>query len=120
MSARLYPDVGTSASASKDAETGLEEPLEASKLSSSAAKKATDLDKEAAKKEAKAEAKEEKEAKRIKVRRSSMILASVSQAIMQASKVLIKRIERNKRKYVTAIHGLEVFCEFDYVDVEYR
>lgn len=55
-------------------------------------KKDADLNKEAAKKEAKAEAKEEKaERKR------------------QASKVLIKRIERNKRKYVTAIHGLEVF-----------
>ena len=50
------------------------------------------LDKEARKKEAKAVAKEEKAEKK-----------------RQNSKVLIKRIERNKRKYVTAIHGLEVF-----------
>lgn len=44
------------------------------------------------KRERKAEAKAEAEAKR-----------------MQAAKVTIKRIERNKKKFVTAIHGLEAF-----------
>lgn len=27
----------------------------------------------------------------------------------QASKVTIKRIERNKRKFITGVHGLEAF-----------
>lgn len=30
-------------------------------------------------------------------------------AFPQASQVTIKRIERNKRKFVTAVHGLEAF-----------
>jgi len=48
--------------------------------------------KDAAKKAAKAEAQEEREASK-----------------RAASKVLIKRVERNKRKYVTAVQGLEAF-----------
>lgn len=31
---------------------------------------------------------------------------------IEASQVSIKRIERNKRKHVTAIHGLEAFGMF--------
>lgn len=30
----------------------------------------------------------------------------------QASKVTIKRIERNKRKFITGVHGLEAFGAF--------
>ncbi|KAH7910325.1 eukaryotic translation initiation factor 1-like protein [Hygrophoropsis aurantiaca] len=50
------------------------------------------LEKDTAKKEAKAEAKADAALKK-----------------KMASQVLIKRIERNKRKHVTAIHGLEAF-----------
>ncbi|GLB34972.1 putative translation machinery-associated protein 22 [Lyophyllum shimeji] len=50
------------------------------------------LEKEAAKKEAKAEAKAD---------------AALKKKL--ASQVTIKRIERNKRKHVTSIHGLEAF-----------
>ncbi|PVG01566.1 density-regulated protein DRP1 [Serendipita vermifera] len=50
------------------------------------------LELDTAKKEKKAEAKADAEAKK-----------------KQASRVTIKRIERNKKKYVTAIHGLEAF-----------
>jgi len=50
------------------------------------------LDKEAQKKEAKAEAK-----------------ADAAHKKKMASQVTIKRIERNKRKHVTAVHGLEAF-----------
>ncbi|KAA1466628.1 density-regulated protein DRP1 [Dentipellis sp. KUC8613] len=50
------------------------------------------LEKDTAKKEAKAEAK-----------------AIAAKKKKMASQVTIKRIERNKRKYVTAVHGLEVF-----------
>ncbi|EGN93762.1 hypothetical protein SERLA73DRAFT_189529 [Serpula lacrymans var. lacrymans S7.3] len=50
------------------------------------------LEKETAKKEAKAEAKADALLKK-----------------KMASQVTIKRIERNKRKHVTAIHGLEAF-----------
>ncbi|KAH7917153.1 density-regulated protein DRP1 [Leucogyrophana mollusca] len=50
------------------------------------------LEKDTAKKEAKAEAK-----------------AEAAQKKKMASQVLIKRIERNKRKHVTAILGLEAF-----------
>jgi len=49
-------------------------------------------EKDAAKKAAKASAAEEREAEK-----------------RATSKVLIKRIERNKRKYVTAVQGLELF-----------
>jgi len=49
-------------------------------------------EKDAAKKAAKAEAQESREAEK-----------------RAASKVTIKRIERNKRKYVTAVSGLEAF-----------
>ncbi|KAF8806204.1 density-regulated protein DRP1 [Phlegmacium glaucopus] len=52
----------------------------------------TKLEKEAAKKEAKAEAKAD---------------AALKKKL--ASQVTIKRIERTKRKHVTAIHGLEAF-----------
>ncbi|KAF8581912.1 density-regulated protein DRP1 [Ramaria rubella] len=58
-------------------------------LSLDAAKK---LEQDTKKKEAKAEAKAESEAKK-----------------RAAAKVTIKRIERNKRKHITAIHGLEAF-----------
>lgn len=50
------------------------------------------LVKDAVKKEKKEEAKEEKEKARI-----------------ASSKVLIKRIERNKRKFITGVYGLEQF-----------
>ncbi|KAI0089295.1 density-regulated protein DRP1 [Irpex rosettiformis] len=50
------------------------------------------LEKEAAKKEAKAEAKAD---------------AALKKKL--ASQVTIKRIERNKRKHVTSVHGLEAF-----------
>ncbi|KAJ7594478.1 density-regulated protein DRP1 [Mycena floridula] len=52
----------------------------------------TKLEKESAKKEAKADAK-----------------ADAAQKKKMASTVTIKRIERNKRKFVTSIHGLEAF-----------
>ncbi|KAI1795030.1 eukaryotic translation initiation factor 1-like protein [Ganoderma leucocontextum] len=55
------------------------------------------LDKETAKKEAKAEAKADAALKK-KMRYSPTCI-----------QVTIKRIERNKRKHVTAIHGLEAF-----------
>ena len=60
-----------------------------SQLSVSAREKAA---KDMAKKEAKAEAAEAKEAK-----------------ARSAARVIIKRVERNKRKYVTAVSGLEAF-----------
>ncbi|EPT03821.1 hypothetical protein FOMPIDRAFT_1022031 [Fomitopsis schrenkii] len=50
------------------------------------------LEKDTAKKEAKAEAK-----------------AEAAQKKKMASQITIKRIERNKRKFVTAVHGLEAF-----------
>ncbi|KZT34699.1 density-regulated protein DRP1 [Sistotremastrum suecicum HHB10207 ss-3] len=53
---------------------------------------ATKLEKDTAKKEAKAEAKARAEEERKK-----------------EAKVIVKRIERNKRKYVTSISGLEAF-----------
>ena len=60
-----------------------------SALSLDAQKRAT---KDAAKKAAKAAAAEEKHA-----------------SALAASRVIIKRVERNKRKYVTAVSGLEAF-----------
>lgn len=66
--------------------------LEDAPTESTADKKAGNLDEEARKKEAKAAAKEEKLAKK-----------------KNASKLVIKREQRNKRKYVTAIVGLEHF-----------
>jgi hypothetical protein len=53
------------------------------------------LDKDLAKKEKKEEARGEKEKARI-----------------AASKVTIKRIERNKRKFITGVHGLEQFGKY--------
>ncbi|KAJ6028986.1 uncharacterized protein N7446_011673 [Penicillium canescens] len=81
----------------KDNESGLwdklysEDALNAnlSTLSVSAQERAA---KDAAKKEAKAAANEARDSER-----------------KAASKVLIKRVERNKRKYVTVVIGLEVF-----------
>ncbi|KAG8937094.1 Translation machinery-associated protein 22 [Tulasnella sp. 419] len=63
-----------------------------SKLQSLSVEARQKLEKDTAKKEAKAEAKADAEAKKKK-----------------AAKVTIKRIERNKRKFVTSIHGLETF-----------
>jgi density-regulated protein len=64
----------------------------AQNLSSLSVKVQERSEKDAAKKAAKAEAKEEREAEK-----------------RASSKVIIKRIERNKRKYVTAVSGLEAF-----------
>jgi density-regulated protein DRP1 len=64
----------------------------AQNLSSLSVKVQERSEKDAAKKAAKAEAKEEREAEK-----------------RASSKVFIKRIERNKRKYVTAVSGLEAF-----------
>ena len=66
------------------------------------------LEKDTAKKEAKAEAKALAEAKKKEV----CGLPSVSSCPLnysQASTITIKRIQRNKNKYVTSIHGLEAF-----------
>lgn len=52
------------------------------------------LEQDTVKKEKKAEAKADAEAKKL-----------------AASKVTIRRIERNKKKYVTAVQGLETFGE---------
>ena len=64
----------------------------AQNLSSLSVKVQERSEKDAAKKAAKAEAKEEREAEK-----------------RASSKVFIKRIERSKRKYVTAVSGLEAF-----------
>ena len=53
------------------------------------------MEADTAKKEKKAAAKEDAEAKR-----------------KMASRVTIKRVERNKKKYVTAVTGLEAFGRF--------
>ncbi|KAH7887242.1 translation initiation factor SUI1 [Phlebopus sp. FC_14] len=63
-----------------------------SKLGTISLKAQAELEKNAAKKEAKAEAKADAALKK-----------------KMASQVTIKRMERNKRKHVTAIHGLEAF-----------
>ncbi|EIN11111.1 density-regulated protein DRP1 [Punctularia strigosozonata HHB-11173 SS5] len=68
-----------------------EEALQA-KLGTLSLEAQTKLEKEAAKKEAKAEAKADAALKK-----------------KMASQVTIKRIQRNKNKYVTTIHGLEAF-----------
>lgn len=68
-----------------------EEALQA-KLGTLSLEAQSKLEKETAKKEAKAEAKADAALKK-----------------KMASQVTIKRQERNKRKFVTAIHGLEVF-----------
>lgn len=62
------------------------------KLSSLTVQQREAIEKDLAKKERKEEAKAEKEAKRL-----------------AESVVTLKRIERNKRKHVTAVHGLESF-----------
>ncbi|ESK89320.1 eukaryotic translation initiation factor 1-like protein [Moniliophthora roreri MCA 2997] len=68
-----------------------EEALQ-NKLGTLSVEAQTKLEKDTAKKEAKAEAKADAALKK-----------------KMASQVTIKRIERNKRKHVTAIHGLEAF-----------
>ncbi|KAN0096944.1 Translation initiation factor SUI1 [Tylopilus felleus] len=68
-----------------------EEALQ-SKLGTLSLQAQAKLEEDAAKKEAKAEAKADAALKK-----------------KMASQVTIKRVERNKRKFVTAIHGLEVF-----------
>ncbi|KZV77120.1 density-regulated protein DRP1 [Peniophora sp. CONT] len=68
-----------------------EEALQA-KLGTLSLEAQSKLEKDTAKKEAKAEAK-----------------AEAAEKKKLASQVIIKRIERNKRKYVTAIQGLEAF-----------
>ncbi|KAJ8522913.1 hypothetical protein ONZ45_g588 [Pleurotus djamor] len=68
-----------------------EEALQA-KMGTLSLEAQTKLEKDTAKKEAKAEAK-----------------ADAAMKKKLASQVTIKRIERNKRKYITAVHGLEAF-----------
>lgn len=68
------------------------------------------LEKDTAKKEAKAEAKALAEAKKKEV--CGLPVSYMSPHLLnysQASTVTIKRIQRNKNKYVTAVHGLEAF-----------
>jgi translation initiation factor 1 (eIF-1/SUI1) len=68
------------------------------------------LEQDTAKKEAKAEAKAEAVAKKKKVGHcypSWIIWTLILHG--QESTVTIKRIQRNKNKYVTAVHGLEAF-----------
>ncbi|CCL99487.1 uncharacterized protein FIBRA_01505 [Fibroporia radiculosa] len=65
------------------------------------------LEKDTAAKEAKAEAKAE--AARKKKMGLILFTCMIHIGTIQASQVTIKRIERNKRKFVTAVHGLEAF-----------
>jgi len=70
----------------------------------------TKLEKDTAKKEAKAEAKADAALKKkmaSQVRLLTLIRKYSSHFF--TSKVTIKRIERNKRKHVTSVHGLEAF-----------
>ena len=72
----------------------------------------TKLEKDAAKKEAKAEAKADAALKKklaSQVCGLEPIAPSLCQLLINFSQITIKRIERTKRKYVTAIHGLEAF-----------
>jgi len=70
------------------------------------------LEKDTAKKEAKAEAKALAEAKKKEVGRRPLEDPKRERSNRrQASTVTIKRIQRNKNKYVTSIHGLEAFGE---------
>lgn len=67
------------------------------------------LEKDTAKKEAKAEAKAIAEARKKEV---SVFLPHMYPHLLnysQTSTVTIKRIQRNKNKYVTSIHGLDAF-----------
>ncbi|KEI37711.1 uncharacterized protein L969DRAFT_65552 [Mixia osmundae IAM 14324] len=84
-------------------DTAMDEKLSALSLEQREA-----LDKDSAKKEAKAEAKDEKLQKQRQARSPSEREEQCSRDA-QSSKVLIKRIERTKRKHVTAVYGLEVF-----------
>ena len=86
------------------------------------------LEKDTAKKEAKAEAKAEAAEKKKMVRPRLLLLVTLTQSTVlvgitstlsftsspmyaetTALQVIIKRIERTKRKHVTAIQGLEAF-----------
>lgn len=71
------------------------------------------LEKDLAKKEKKEEQKAEKEAAKIAVRRRSFSLragnADARVSLHQASKIVVKRIERNKKKFVTTVNGLHHF-----------
>lgn len=67
------------------------------------------LEKDTAKKEAKAEAKALAEAKKKEVCKLLPVRPPCVLNRSQASTVTIKRIQRNKNKYVTSIHGLEAF-----------
>lgn len=72
----------------------------------------TKLEKDALEKEAKAEAKADAALKKklsSQVRARRVFFLSKSRCYWFIFKVTIKRIERNKRKHVTSIHGLEAF-----------
>lgn len=68
----------------------------------------TKLEKDTAKKEAKAEAKADAALKK-KMASQVRYQSVCSHSKSQKPQVTIKRIERNKRKHVTSIHGLEAF-----------
>ncbi|KAK7051330.1 Translation machinery-associated protein 22 [Paramarasmius palmivorus] len=89
-----------------------EEALQ-SKLGTLSVEAQSKLEKDTAKKEAKAEAKADAALKKkmsSPVRRSQILLLHLILTLtVGTSQVTIKRIERNKRKHVTAIHGLEAF-----------
>ncbi|KIL60661.1 hypothetical protein M378DRAFT_14013 [Amanita muscaria Koide BX008] len=70
------------------------------------------LEKDAVEKEAKADAKTDAALKKklaSQVRTSSIPILPQSTKLSRETFLRIKRIERNKRKHVTAIHGLEAF-----------
>ncbi|KAI0940303.1 hypothetical protein AcV5_001448 [Taiwanofungus camphoratus] len=69
------------------------------------------LEKDTAKKEAKAEAKADAALKKKMASQASSFYldTGVYWALTLFHKVTVKRIERNKRKFVTSIHGLEAF-----------
>lgn len=85
--ATLYPDAESLASHLASLSVEDREKLEKDKEK---------LEKEAAKKERKEEAKEERQAKK-----------------RQESQVTIKKIDRSKKKRITAVHGLEAFGTFE-------
>ncbi|KAG8902204.1 Translation machinery-associated protein 22 [Tulasnella sp. 403] len=81
-----------------------------SKLQALSVEAQSKLEEDAAKKEAKATAKAEVEAKKKQASRSKGKPGELLSPLeLTASKVLIKRVERNKRKCVTTIYGLEAF-----------
>lgn len=68
----------------------------------------TKLEKDTAKKEAKAEAKADAALKK-KMASTVCSVPVFANYLSLPFKITIKRIERNKRKFVTSIHGLEAF-----------